>query len=80
MQDSDTQRLLGLVCRQSNRVSSKMANNKVIVLDESESSWCVHFKDPEKCIVEELRRWLECHGVQKSWEKRGKRFIQRVKD
>ena len=26
-------------------------------------------KDPEKCVVEELRRWLECHGVKKT-EKR----------
>ena len=27
-------------------------------------------KPPEKCMVEQLKRWLECHGLKKSGKKR----------
>ena len=35
-------------------------------------------KEPEKCVVEELKRWLECHGVKKSGKKA--ELINRVRD
>ena len=35
-------------------------------------------KEPEKCVVEELKRWLECHGLKKSGKKA--ELIKRVKD
>ena len=35
-------------------------------------------KEPEKCVVEELKRWLECHGLKKSGRKA--ELIKRVKD
>ena len=69
MRDSVTQRLLGLVCGQSYRASNKMANNIVVILDDSDVPCASLNKDPEKCIVEELRRWLECHGVEKIGKK-----------
>ena len=46
-----------------------MANNRVIVLDDSDVPGASLNKNPEKCIVEELRRWLECHGVKKLGKK-----------
>ena len=33
---------------------------------------------PEKCMVEQLKRWLECHGLKKSSKKN--ELIQRVND
>ena len=35
-------------------------------------------KDPQKCIVEELKRWLECHSLKKSGRK--DELVSRVKD
>ena len=35
-------------------------------------------KEPEKCVVEELKRWLECHGLKKSGRKA--ELIKIVKD
>ena len=43
-----------------------MANNALIKLDDSDVPGVSLNKDLEKCIVEELRRWLECHAVKKS--------------
>lgn len=35
-------------------------------------------KKPENCIVEELKRWLECHGLKKSGRKQ--ELVKRVED
>ena len=35
-------------------------------------------KEPEKCVVEELKRWLECHALKKSGKKA--ELINRVRD
>ena len=35
-------------------------------------------KEPEKCVVEELKRWLECHALKKSGKK--VELINRVRD
>ena len=35
-------------------------------------------KEPQKCVIEELKRWLECHGLNKSGKK--DELINRVRD
>ena len=33
---------------------------------------------PQKFIVDELKRWLECHSLEKSWKK--DELVKRVED
>ena len=35
-------------------------------------------KEPENCVIEELKRWLECHGLKKCGKKA--ELIKKVKD
>ena len=39
------------------------AENKHSILKEDEVPGAKLLKEPEKCVVEELKRWLECHGL-----------------
>ena len=52
--------------------------NKYSILKEDEVPGAKLLKEPEKCVVEELKRWLECHGLKKSGKKA--QLIKRVKD
>ena len=54
------------------------AKNKHSILKEDEVPGAKLLKEPEKCAVEELKRWLECHGLKKSGTKA--ELIKRVKD
>ena len=44
-------------------MSSNMANNALVKLGDAGVPGVSLNKDPEKCVVEELRRWLDCHVV-----------------
>ena len=48
------------------------------ILKEDEVTGVKLLKEPEKCVVEELKRWLECHGLEKSGKKA--KLINRVRD
>ena len=52
--------------------------NKHSILKKDEVPGAKLLKEPEKCVVEELKRWLECHGLKKSRKKA--KLIKRVKD
>ena len=54
------------------------AENKRSVLKEDEVPSAKLLKEPESCVVEELNRWLECHGLKKSGKKA--ELIKRGKD
>ena len=58
--------------------SQEKAAEKYTILEESDVPGAKLKKNPENCIVDELKRWLECHSLKRS----GKRdvLIQRVKD
>ena len=45
------------------------AENKHSILKEDEVPGAELLKEPEKCVVEELKRWLECHALNKIWKK-----------
>lgn len=55
-----------------------MAKNALIKQDDSDIPGVSLKKDPEKYFAEELRRWLECHGVKKTGKK--DLLTQRVRD
>ena len=44
-----------------------MADNSVVLYDEDVPGAKLT-KDPDDCSVEELKRWLQCHGLKK-WKK-----------
>ena len=46
-----------------------MDNNK-IVLNEEDVPGAKLMKAPNDCCVEELKRWLECHGLKRTGKKR----------
>ena len=48
------------------------------LLKEDEFPGAKFSKEPEKCVIEELKRWLECHGLKKSGKK--DELINRVRD
>ena len=52
--------------------------NKHSILKEDEVPGAKLLKEPEKYVVEELKRWLKCHGLKKSGKKA--QLIKRVKD
>ena len=54
------------------------AENKHYILKEDEVPGAKLLKEPEKCVVEELKRRLVCHGLKKSGKK--VELINRVKD
>ena len=54
------------------------AENKYSILKEDEVRGAKLLKEREKCAVEELNTWLECHGLKKSGKKI--ELIKRVKD
>ena len=41
-----------------------------MVLTEEDVVGAVLMKDPSECLVLELKRWLECHGVKRTGKKR----------
>ena len=45
-----------------------MDNNK-IVLNEEDVPGAKLMKAPNDCCVEELKRWLECHGLKRTGKK-----------
>ena len=45
-----------------------MANAR-IVLNEDDVPGAKLFKEPSNCSVEELKRWLHCHGLKRTGEK-----------
>ena len=49
--------------------SADKAASRYTILKEEDVPGAKLAKDPEKCIMEELRRWLECHGLKKSGKK-----------
>ena len=54
------------------------AENKHSILKEDEVPDAKLLKEPEKCAVEGLKRWLQYHGLKKSGKKA--ELIKRVKD
>ena len=61
---------------QQNTVKTSVKMNRI--LKEDDVPGAKLGKTPEKCMVEELKRWLECHGLKKSGKKN--ELIQRVND
>ncbi|XP_066922319.1 uncharacterized protein [Clytia hemisphaerica] len=55
-----------------------MAASKYTILDETDVPGAKLTKDPGKCTVLELKRWLECHSLKKSGKKEDS--IQRVRE
>ena len=53
-------------------------SRKHSILKEDEVPGATLLKEPEKCLAEELKRWLECQGLKKSGKKA--ELIKRVKD
>ena len=47
-------------------MSNSMANSALLKLDYLDVPGMSLNKDPEECFVEELRRWLDYHGVKKT--------------
>ena len=43
--------------------------NARIVLNEDDVPGAKLFKERSKCSVEELKRWLHCHGLKRTGEK-----------
>ena len=58
--------------------SEKKVAAKYSILEEADVPGAKLKKPPENCIVDELKRWLECHSLKKSGKKDV--LIQRVKD
>ena len=54
------------------------AESKHSILKEDEVPGAKLLKEPEKCVIEELKTWLECHGLKKSGKK--DELINRVRD
>ena len=54
------------------------AENKHSILKEDEVPGAKLLKEPEKCVAEELKRWLGCHGLKKFGKKA--ELINRVRD
>ena len=55
----------------------EMSGLTELVLKETVVPGAKLYKDPAKCNIEELKRWLECHG-QKKGGKKGE-LIDRVR-
>ena len=51
---------------------------KYTILEEDDVPGAKLNKVPEKCIVDELKRWLECHSLKKSGKK--DELVKRVED
>ena len=58
--------------------SHKKDTETYTILEEADVPGATLKKYPEKCIVEELKRWLECHSLKKSGKK--DELVSRVKD
>ncbi|XP_066935617.1 uncharacterized protein [Clytia hemisphaerica] len=58
--------------------SGKITVKNYSILTEDDVPGAKLKKDPENCIVDELKRWLECHGLKKSGKKA--EFVERVKE
>ena len=54
------------------------AESKHSILKEDEVPGAKLLKEPETCVVEEPKRWLECHDLKKSGKKA--KLINRVRD
>ena len=58
--------------------SDKITVKNYSILTEDDVPGAKLKKDPESCIVDELKRWLECHGLKKSGKKA--ELVERVKE
>ena len=54
------------------------AENNHSILKEDDVHGAELLKEPENCVTEELKRWLECHGLKKSGKMA--ELIKKVKD
>ena len=51
--------------------------SNLVVLQEEEVPGAKLKKDPKDCLVVELKRWLECHGLKKAGNKSD--LVERVR-
>ena len=73
---------MGLICGQTFKTKWHFHRGKQqktnTILKEDKVPGAKLLKKPEKCVIEELKRWLECHGLKKSGKKDD--LINRVRD
>ena len=65
---------MGSICGQTFKTKWRFltraaAENKHYILKEGEVPGAKLLKKPEKCVAEELKRRLVCHGLKKTWKK-----------
>ena len=76
----ETRCIVGEVVQKSKQTtlkSEKMAAARYTILEETDVPGAQLKKDPEKCTVVELKRWLECHSLKRSGKKDD--LVERVK-
>jgi hypothetical protein len=78
MREYLAQRILGFKSGQSFLKMATNSSSVPVVLDDSAVPGAKLREDPEKCLVEELQRWLGCHGLKKTGKKDD--LITRVRD
>ena len=77
---------MGSICGQTFKTNMEKSQHNTVktnisamrILKEDDVPGAKLTKPPEKCMVEELKRWLECHALKKSGKKN--ELILRVND